>query len=124
MKLSKKNQIINFMPTIEELQTEIENIKARNKRVEADKAWETSWARKITISILTYLVIVIFFHFASLPNPLINSIVPAVAFVLSTLTISVLKKIWLRKFYKKLYDFAKLQERKHRKSDKLDFEGI
>ncbi|MFZ2970615.1 MAG: hypothetical protein WA063_05695 [Minisyncoccia bacterium] len=89
------------MPAIEELQSEIEKIKARNNRVEADKAWETSWARKITISILTYLVIVIFFHFAGLPNPLINSIVPSIAFVLSTLTISVFKKIWLRKFYKK-----------------------
>lgn len=89
------------MPTIEELQAEIENIKARNMRVEADKVWETSWAKKITIFILTYFVIVVFFCSANLPNPLINSIVPAVAFILSTLTISVLKKIWLRKFYKK-----------------------
>lgn len=96
-----KNQVIDLMPAIEELQSEIEKIKARNNRVEADKAWETSRAKKITIFILTYFVIVVFFCFANLPNPLINSIVPAVAFILSTLAISVLKKIWLKHRYKK-----------------------
>lgn len=30
-----------------ELEKEIEQIKARNKRVELDKAWETSWTRRI-----------------------------------------------------------------------------
>lgn len=88
------------MPTIEELQQEIEKIKERNKRVEADKAWETSWARKVVILVLTYLVIVIFFSFAKLPEPFLNAIVPALAFVLSTLTVPVIKKWWLSKFYK------------------------
>jgi len=85
------------MATTEELQLEIEEIKKRNQRVEADKAWETSWARKIVISILTYIVIVIFFYFAGLPKPFINAIVPAVAFVLSTLTVPLFKKWWLKR---------------------------
>lgn len=29
----------------QELEKEIEQIKERNKRVELDKAWETSWTR-------------------------------------------------------------------------------
>ena len=29
------------------IEEEINNIKERNKRVELDKAWETSWTRKI-----------------------------------------------------------------------------
>jgi hypothetical protein len=77
------------------LQSEISQIKARNKRVELDKAWETSITRKIIISILTYLVIVIFFYFAQLSKPFINSIVPALAFLLSTLTLNFFKKIWI-----------------------------
>ena len=85
------------MSTIEELHLEIEEIKKRNQRVEADKAWETSWTRKALISVLTYIVIVIFFYFAGFARPLINAIVPAVAFVLSTLTISAVKKWWLRR---------------------------
>ena len=88
------------MSTLEELQKEIETIKDRNRRVEADKAWETSWTRKIIVLFLTYLVVVVFFFFAGLLNPFINAIVPAMAFVLSTASISFFKKRWLNKIYK------------------------
>ena len=78
-----------------ELKEEIEQIKDRNFRVETDKAWETSFSRKIIITILTYFVIVTFFYFAELPKPFINSIVPTVGFVLSTLSLPYFKKLWL-----------------------------
>jgi len=80
---------------------EITKIKQRNERVEEDKAWELSWTRKIIVAILTYIVILIFFLIADLPNPFVNSLVAAVAFVLSTLSISLLKKLWLKYLYKK-----------------------
>ena len=35
----------------EDLQNEIIKIKERNKKVESDKKWETSWTRKICICI-------------------------------------------------------------------------
>ena len=89
------------MIATKELKKEIEKIKERNKRVEGDKNWETSWFRKISISVLTYFVIVLFFYFADLPKPFVNSIIPAVAFVLSTLSLPVLKKFWLKYFHKK-----------------------
>lgn len=79
-----------------DVKAEITRIKERNRRVEYDKAWETSWTRRLIILILTYIVIVIFFYFANLPNPLINSIVPALAFVISTLTLPIFKKIWIK----------------------------
>lgn len=85
------------MSSLEELQLEIEAIKKRNQRVEADKAWETSWARRIIILLLTYVVIVVFFYFAQLPKPFVNAIVPAIAFMLSTLSVSLFKNWWLRK---------------------------
>ena len=37
---------------MEDLKKEIEDIKIRNKRVELDKKWETSYTRKICICIL------------------------------------------------------------------------
>ena len=85
------------MTQLKELKKEIENIKTRNKRVEANKAWETSWTRRIMITILTYIVIVIFFYVANLPKPFVNSIIPALAFLVSTLTLSLIKKLWLKK---------------------------
>jgi len=84
------------MTTIEELKNEIDKIRERNTRVELDKAWETSWTRKIVISILTYIIIVIFFYFAKLQKPFINAVVPTTAFILSTLTVPLFKKWWLR----------------------------
>ena len=84
------------MPTIDQLQLEIEEIKKRNQRVEADKAWETSWTRRLIVLSLTYIVIVIFFFFAQLPSPFLNAIVPSLAFVLSTLTVPIFKKWWLK----------------------------
>jgi len=78
------------------IEEEINKIKERNKKVELDKAWETSFFRKIVIAIMTYIVIVIFFFMAGLPKPFINSIVPAAAFVLSTLSLPFFRKIWIR----------------------------
>ena len=92
---------IPSMPSIEDLQKEIDEIKIRNKRVEADKAWETSWTRKLLVLILTYTVVVIFFFVAKLPEPFINAIVPSLAFVLSTLTVPAFKKWWMGRVYGK-----------------------
>lgn len=81
--------------SLEELQKEIEEIKARNKRVEIDKAWETSWTRRLIVLLLTYIVVVIFFFVAELPDPFTNAVVPSVAFVVSTLTIPIFKQWWI-----------------------------
>ena len=88
------------MTSTEELKKEIDALKERNKRVEADKAWETSATRKFLILVLTYIVIVIFFLVADLPQPYTNAVVPSVAFVLSTLTVPIFKKRWLKKHHR------------------------
>lgn len=82
--------------TLKDLEEEINKIKARNKRVETEKAWETSWTRRLMIAILTYVVISIFFIFAGTPDPLANAVVPSVAFILSTLSGPFVKKLWLK----------------------------
>jgi len=85
------------MNELEQIKKEITEIKERNVRVEKDKAWETSYARKILIAILTYIVIVLFFFFAHLPKPFLNAIVPTIGFVLSTLSIPYFKKFWIKR---------------------------
>ena len=80
--------------TPEELEKEIAALKERNRKVEADKAWETSWARKIIVAVLTYIGIALFFVSAGLPHPLLSAFVPTAAFVLSTLSLPWLKKWW------------------------------
>lgn len=89
------------MDELQQLKSEIIEIKKRNARVEADKAWETSLFRKVLVAILTYIVIVLFFAVAGLPKPFINAIVPTLGFLLSTLSISFFKTVWLRRRQKR-----------------------
>jgi polyferredoxin len=84
------------MTELEQIKKDIQEIKERNARVEKDKAWETSYLRKSLVSILTYFVVVLFFFFAELPKPFINAIVPTLGFLLSTLSISFIKEIWIK----------------------------
>ena len=79
---------------------EILEIKKRNKRVELDKAWETSLERKITIAIITYITVAFTLYFLGFENPFKNAIIPALAFVLSTSTLSFARKIWQSKHLK------------------------
>jgi len=83
------------------MKKEIQEIKERNRRVEADKAWETSKTRRIVIAVMTYIIIVVFLFAINAPNPFLNSLVPAVGFVLSTLTLPFFKEIWLKRSYKR-----------------------
>jgi hypothetical protein len=89
------------MATLKQLEKEIERIKQRNKRVQADKAWETSYTRRVLLTIFTYLAIGIYLSAINIPRPWLNAIVPAVAFMLSTLTLPLFKKAWLKFIYRK-----------------------
>ena len=77
------------------LEKEINEIKERNKRVELDKAWETSMTRRICIMILTYIVVVIYSHLIMKSNNIyFSSLVPVIGFTLSTLSLKFIRKIW------------------------------
>ena len=80
---------------------EIEKINERNRRVERDKAWETSFTRRGLIALFTYLVIVLFLIRIGDPNPYLNALVPTSAYILSTLAVGPVKSLWTRHFYKK-----------------------
>lgn len=79
----------------EELQNEIIEIKERNKKVELDKKWETSWTRRICICVLTYIVVIIYsFIVRNYDNIFLSSLVPVIGFTLSTLSLRLIRNIW------------------------------
>ena len=80
---------------IKELEKRINDIENRNKRVEGDKAWETSTLRKVLILILTYIFAVLYLKIADTTNPFLGAVVPCVGFFLSTQTLNIIKKKWL-----------------------------
>ncbi|MCK6417495.1 MAG: hypothetical protein L6Q57_00970 [Alphaproteobacteria bacterium] len=78
---------------------DIEAIKIRNAKVEADKAWETSWTRKSFIAFITYAVASAYLAFLGVEKFYFHAFVPAGGYVLSTLSLGVLKKFWLKNIY-------------------------
>ena len=82
---------------MKQLEEEIEQIKALNKRVEADKAWELSGTRTTFITISTYILILIFMILIKDPHPFLNASIAAVAYLISTSSYGILKQWWLKK---------------------------
>ncbi len=80
-----------------DIEKRFEAIERRNLRVGDDKAWETSWTRRASIMILTYIVVAFYLRFVVRINPWINALVPVLGFLLSTLTVSFVKKEWLKR---------------------------
>jgi len=92
------------MVDLKKLEKDIEKIKERNKRVETDKAWETSFLRRVLLLMFTYLAVGLYLQAIHLPNAWLNAIVPSVGFMLSTLTLPFFKKAWLKHAYNKRAD--------------------
>jgi len=86
------------MSTLEDLENRIVEIEERNKKVEVDKAWETSLTRKLLLIFFTYIAIGLYLNAIAVNKPWLNAIVPAVGFFLSTLTLPFIKKYWQKRW--------------------------
>jgi hypothetical protein len=70
-------------------------IEARNRKVETDKGWELSYTRRGLLTFFTYVSVGAYLQAIDVPEPWLNAIVPSIAFMLSTLTLPLAKKIWI-----------------------------
>ncbi len=84
-----------------QVQEEIRRINERNKRVEADKAWETSKTRKAVIAIFIYIFASLIFVSIKVPDPFLNAIIPTAAFVISMASFGFFKEYWIEKVYRR-----------------------
>ena len=91
----------NLKDRIDLLEKELEKIKWRNQKVEADKAWETSLLRKILVAIITYTIVVIVMYLLKLENIFVSALIPTAWFLLSTLSINIVKTIYIERYIKK-----------------------
>jgi len=83
---------------MKDVEARISKIEERNKRVELDKEWETSWTRKICIIFLTYIVVIIYSYIVqNYNNIFLSSLVPVIGFTLSTLSLKMVRKMWERR---------------------------
>ncbi len=84
--------------SLEERVTKIED---RNRLVELNKSWETSWTRKALLIVFTYISIALYLKYVVGIDPWISAVVPSVGFLLSTLTLPWFKALWTKYLYKK-----------------------
>ncbi len=71
----------------------------RNARVEIDKAWETSFVRRLAIASITYIVAGLYMSSLGANLPWLNALIPVGGFLLSTLSLPHIKKLWLQNLY-------------------------
>ena len=80
------------------LEERVNKIEERNKKVELNKSWETSWTRRICIMILTYIVVVFYSYLTTkINNIFLSSLVPVIGFTLSTASLNIIRKLWEKK---------------------------
>lgn len=86
---------------VEELTETCERIKERNRRVEADKAWEVSLERKLAVAGITYVAAALVIYLIGSKKFLFDALIPAGAYLLSVQTFPFFKthfvKSWLAK---------------------------
>lgn len=86
---------------IEKLEREIENIRVRNQKVEAGKAWEQSGFRLLSIAIITYAIASVVLYFIRVPNFYLSALVPVIGYLLSVQSLPFIKDWWIKKYLKR-----------------------
>jgi hypothetical protein len=79
------------------LEKRIKALEDRNQRVEAAKAWEISWFRRVVILVFTYGLAFLFMWVVKLENAWLGAFVPMLGYLLSTLSLPPLKKWWTKR---------------------------
>jgi len=86
---------------LEQIEKQLELIKKRNTRVEADKAWEVSVVRICSICAITYLVAAALLRVIGAEHFWLGAMVPPVGFFLSTQSLPAIKQWWIKSLYDK-----------------------
>ena len=82
------------------MQKELELIKQRNQRVEADKAWETSLVRIGSVAVITYAVALLVMRALGVERFWLQAFIPSFGYILSTQSLPLIKRWWIKKFFR------------------------
>ena len=74
------------------MEQEISALHERNRRIERDKAWETSYERRALLTAATYITIGLYLQALGIKQAWLHASVPAAGFLLSTCTLSQIRR--------------------------------
>ncbi|HIK43440.1 MAG TPA: hypothetical protein IGR64_00990 [Leptolyngbyaceae cyanobacterium M65_K2018_010] len=88
-----------MLERVRALEGAVEELRDRNRRVEREKAWETSLTRRMLLVVLTYGITALVFWKIAVPSPLSDALIPSTGYIISTLTVPWAKQAWLARRY-------------------------
>jgi hypothetical protein len=86
---------------LEQVERDLAEIKLRNARVDANKAWEVSSFRIVCICAITYIVAAALLWFIGAEHFWLGALVPTVGFFLSSRSLPAVKRWWIESHYSK-----------------------
>lgn len=87
---------MNTDERLSEIEACLSSIIERNHKVETEKAWERSRTRILSILGLTYMLMALTFRIIGVEDYFISAIIPTLGYLLSTQSVPIIKKQWLR----------------------------
>jgi hypothetical protein len=79
---------------VAQLEEQLQEVTRRNSRVERDKAWEISYARMASVALTTYITMVLVLYALGAGRPIRDAIIPTAGFLLSTLSLPCIRRVW------------------------------
>jgi hypothetical protein len=78
------------------IEANLSTINERNRKVERDKLWEVSAARRGFIAFVTFLTVSLVLWLVGSRRPLIEACIPTIGYLLSCLSLPVVRRLWER----------------------------
>ena len=91
-----KNNSSHILERLVGIEQELQEIHARNQRVELDKRWETSRFRLLLLVSITYVMTAFVFFLISVEHFFMNACIPTIGYFLSTQSLPVVKRLWIK----------------------------
>ena len=96
----------SFMPSIkmQKMLTSVDDIitlKEKNKKIEAEKAWETSNTRRGIIAVVTYIIVAIWLDMLDVKHHYLHALVPVCAYLVAMSMLPFLKNYWINFVYRR-----------------------
>lgn len=96
---AKKVNFPHPRDTIPALAVRMALVEERNIRVDHNKAWETSWTRRLTIAVMTYIFAVILLYVIGADYPFLGAMVPMYGYLMANLSLPIIKNMWTEWIY-------------------------
>ena len=83
------------------LETRLAALEARNKKVDTNKAWETSLTRRLSIMLITYATACSLLYVLLVPDWYFGALMPVCGYLLSTLSLPYIRRLWEKSYQPK-----------------------